>query len=185
MKNNFTKSILIIEDDHTSRNCYQILKLYANLIIYENPKEALNNANIEAFDLIITDLLMPYISGYDFIKMLRERNINTPIIVVSAFPSCFEYEEAFSVGASDFISKPITPNILLVLVFKYLNININELDSHISESLKLFNEFSLSNNNIRNSLDELFSKKQTKNIFQLDDQYIVYEINKTIEEFGY
>jgi CheY-like chemotaxis protein len=181
MKNNSPKSILLVEDENVEiLFLYQILKFYANLTIYENPKEALNNSNLDSFDLIITDVKMPYISGYDFIKILRERNINTPIIVASAYALSGEKEKAHSAGASDFISKPIRVDKLQELVIKYLNININNLDSQISERLKLINEFSISNYSIKNSLNGLIS---AKNIFQGDNPYITNEISKTIEEF--
>jgi DNA-binding response OmpR family regulator len=68
-------------------------------------------------DLVLLDLSMPEISGYDFLKMRKELQLaDTPIIVVSAFDADDTIRETLSLGAIDFISKPIHIDTLLAKI---------------------------------------------------------------------
>jgi len=64
--------------------------------------------------MVLLDLSMPEISGYDFLGMRAKLNLlNTPIIVVSAYDSEESVSEAMTMGAADFIPKPIHIETLL------------------------------------------------------------------------
>jgi DNA-binding NtrC family response regulator len=60
----------------------------------------------DPFDLIITDLKMPRVTGLDFLKAIRERGLLTPVIVLTAFATIESAVEAIKLGASDYIGKP-------------------------------------------------------------------------------
>jgi DNA-binding response OmpR family regulator len=81
-------------------------------------KQLLSTRN---FDLVITDIHMPYHSGLEIITYIRkELKKNTPIIVLSAEGLEETVLEAFDLGANDFISKPFSPAELVIRVKRLL-----------------------------------------------------------------
>ena len=78
----------------------------------------------EGVELIITDLNMPNIDGYEFIKTVRENQQYThvPIIILSSEEEEHDKTKGREVGASSYLVKPFKPNVLLAEVSKYLNI---------------------------------------------------------------
>ncbi|MBN2486596.1 MAG: response regulator [Bacteroidales bacterium] len=74
-----------------------------------NAKEAYSLIEKNTPDLILLDLLMPKISGFDFLKEIRksDKTKNTPVIVVSALTDEENIEKIMSMGAIDFVKKPI------------------------------------------------------------------------------
>jgi DNA-binding response OmpR family regulator len=74
-----------------------------------NAREAYNLIDKNAPNLILLDLLMPKISGFDFLKEIRknEKTKNTPVIVVSALTDEENIDKIMEMGAIDFIKKPI------------------------------------------------------------------------------
>lgn len=74
-------------------------------------------------DLILLDLMMPGINGYDVIKQLRakEETKQLPIIVISALNSNEDVEKGYDLGANDFLTKPIIMNRLHTSVITQLN----------------------------------------------------------------
>lgn len=74
-----------------------------------------------AYDLIMTDLLMPFVGGLEIINKIRnEQKLKTPIIVLSALGDEETIIEAFKLGADDYITKPFSPNELTVRVRRLL-----------------------------------------------------------------
>jgi two-component system, cell cycle response regulator DivK len=74
-----------------------------------NAKEAYSIIEKQTPDLILLDLLMPKISGFDFLEEIRKnkKTVNTPVIVVSALTDEDNIEKIMSMGAIDFVKKPI------------------------------------------------------------------------------
>ena len=72
-------------------------------------------------DLILTDIMMPFINGLEVISHVRNKlNINTPIIVFSSAGQEEMVLKAFDMGATDFMSKPLSPNELVIRIKKLL-----------------------------------------------------------------
>lgn len=68
-------------------------------------------------DLVITDIMMPFYSGLEIVeKIRREHGAKIPIIVLSALGQEKALEEAFSLGANDYITKPFSPKELSIRV---------------------------------------------------------------------
>ena len=110
------KNILIIEDSYTS------FLLLAETMKFEgfeahmaaDVKEAIGLIEKEIPDLILLDLNMPELTGYDFLKMRDELKIqHVPVIVISALDSRESIEKTLALGASDFIPKPVKLNLLV------------------------------------------------------------------------
>lgn len=122
-KNIFTKklNILIAEDDDASK--YLLIKALKDIsnkmLVATNGIEAVelcyNNTDL---DLILMDLQLPGISGYDAVKQIKEFNSEVKIIAQTAYALEGDREKALEVGCDDYIAKPIKVSDLLSKIFK-------------------------------------------------------------------
>ena len=84
-------------------------------------KLAAEKINNNEYDLILTDLLMPFFGGLEVINLVRNQlKKNTPIIVLSRLANEQTIIEAFNLGADDYITKPFSPNELSIRVKRFL-----------------------------------------------------------------
>lgn len=84
-------------------------------------KEAIDLIEEHSPELILTDIMMPFISGLEVISHVRNKlNIKTPIIVFSSAGQEEIVLKAFDLGATDFMSKPLSPNELVIRVKRLL-----------------------------------------------------------------
>ncbi|HNP20829.1 MAG TPA: response regulator [Panacibacter sp.] len=104
--------ILIAEDDPIMSAMIQkqLEKESYELSMNKDARDALESLNNFEPDLIITDILMPFTSGLEFIGIIRSSGIKTPILVLSAMDQESTVLEALSLGANDFITKPFKSN---------------------------------------------------------------------------
>jgi CheY-like chemotaxis protein/glycine cleavage system H lipoate-binding protein len=79
-------------------------------------EEALRKEDQGPYDVIITDLMMPGLSGMALLKMLREKRPATKVIMITGYPSVKSAVEAIKVGAFDYVPKPFTPDDLRSVV---------------------------------------------------------------------
>ncbi|MFZ4398788.1 MAG: PAS domain S-box protein [Bacteroidales bacterium] len=116
--------ILIADDDEVSRMLISMVikKFCSEILTVETGLDALevcrNNPDL---DLIIMDVKMPEMDGYEATKRIREFNNDVIIIIQSAFALSGEKENANAAGCNDYISKPFTSVILSELINKYFN----------------------------------------------------------------
>lgn len=105
--------ILLAEDEPVMAMAIKTrLKNDGYEVIYAaDGREALRELEKESPDMIITDILMPYTSGLELIGIVRStyKYKDLPIIVLSALGQESTVMEAFSIGADDFITKPLNP----------------------------------------------------------------------------
>jgi CheY-like chemotaxis protein len=117
-----SKTILIAEDEETN---YYLVQEYleftkANLLWAQDGKEVIEMAkNNDAIDLILMDIRMPEIDGYEAMKIIKLFKPDIPIVAVTAFAVNGDREKALKMGFIDFISKPISRKILLEVLTKY------------------------------------------------------------------
>lgn len=84
-------------------------------------KEAIDLIEEHSPELILTDIMMPFISGLEVISHVRNKlNMKTPIIVFSSAGQEEIVLKAFDLGATDFMSKPLSPNELVIRVKRLL-----------------------------------------------------------------
>lgn len=118
------KRILIIEDDALISN---LLEFRLKKDGYEIDRVEDGNAGIRqieqsSYDLIITDVMIPFKSGLEIIHFARQKKPDTPIIVLSSLGDEEKTViEAFHLGVTDFISKPFNPNELAIRVKRVLS----------------------------------------------------------------
>jgi len=119
------KKILIIDDSNTALVLMEYALTEAGYIpmIASGVKEATNMISAGKPDLILLDLSMPEISGYDFLKMKGDLKIEAvPIIIVSAYDSADSIDLTRKLGAVDFIAKPIRLDSLMEKIRQYLEL---------------------------------------------------------------
>ncbi len=117
------KTILLAEDDDISyRYINEVLsKTKVKLLWAKNGKEALDilhkNPDI---DMLLTDIHMPILNGYELIKRARTTYPNLKVIVQAAYRMSDGKEKSYEAGCDDYIAKPISPKELLSKIDKYI-----------------------------------------------------------------
>jgi len=117
------KSILIVEDDPTSQAFINALlkPTGANLEIKETGKSALQAFNKNNnFDLILMDIKLPDISGLDVTKQIKTKDESVRIIAQTAYALSEDRKKCKQAGADDYISKPIDPEDLLMIISQHI-----------------------------------------------------------------
>ena len=117
-----TLRLLLVED---SRDNQMIVKAYMRSLplhvdIANNGEEGLIMAKQAHYDLILLDIQMPILDGYETLAQMRAHGLHTPIIALTAHAMNTERERALAAGFQDFITKPIHRNVLLQKVQHYL-----------------------------------------------------------------
>ncbi|REJ84906.1 MAG: response regulator [Bacteroidetes bacterium] len=115
--------VLICEDDEMVLKMveFKLQKEGYEVSLATDGKEAMDKIRSFDPDIIITDIMMPYMTGLEIVHQVRkELNRETPIIIVSSIGLEKTVLEAFQLGADDFITKPFSPNELSVRVKKLL-----------------------------------------------------------------
>jgi DNA-binding response OmpR family regulator len=115
--------VLICEDDEMVLKMveFKLQKEGYDVYLASDGKEALEKVTSIKPDIIITDIMMPYLTGLEIVHHVRKvLNLDTPIIIVSSIGLEKTVLEAFQLGADDFITKPFSPNELSVRVKKIL-----------------------------------------------------------------
>lgn len=109
--------ILIVDDCPTTR---KLLSLYLTTRGYEvacaeNGLDALEKTGADSFDMIITDLNMPYMDGIELVKMIRKdpARAGMPVLVVTTEKEPKEREMAMKAGADGYLVKPVTAEALI------------------------------------------------------------------------
>ena len=87
----------------------------------EDGQQAVDAATSESFDLILMDIQMPNMNGYEAIRILRGRKINTPIVALTAYAMESDAEKCLAAGFDDYIAKPIHFGTLRQVIAKYLS----------------------------------------------------------------
>lgn len=110
--------IMVVEDDTELRNLFKkvLEKNGYEVIIAVDGKDALDKKETEYTDLIVTDVMMPNMNGFDFIKALRESFCETPVLMITAKDSFDDMRKGFSVGADDYLKKPVDLNEMLLRI---------------------------------------------------------------------
>ncbi|BAI81559.1 two-component system, NtrC family, transcriptional regulator [Deferribacter desulfuricans SSM1] len=107
------KRILIVDDEENHRFMVGLhLKENYDILEAQNGLEALNILDDEHVDLILLDVKMDVMDGLTFLSHLRKKNLNIPVIVISAFNNVRTAVESMKLGALDYITKPVDIEIL-------------------------------------------------------------------------
>lgn len=143
--------ILIVEDDTElsqlfkrvlERNGYAVITACDGL-------DALNKLETEYTDLIISDVMMPNMDGYELIREIREAKIDIPVLMITAKDGFQDMQVGFSSGTDDYMVKPVNVNEMVLRVGALLRRAkmISERRLVIGNTTLEFDSFSIISNN--------------------------------------
>lgn len=102
-------NILVVEDDEKLNRiiCAYLTKNNYHAKGCRNPIEAYDLMYSETYDLIISDIMMPQVDGFDFAKEIRQRNATLPILFMTALDDFASKQKGFLAGVDDYMVKPV------------------------------------------------------------------------------
>lgn len=118
------KKILLIEDDALISSLveFRLKKDGYEMFLAQDGNAGMREIEENEFDLIITDVMIPFKSGLEIIHFAKKMKPDTPIIVLSSLGDEEKTViEAFHLGVTDFMSKPFNPNELAIRIKRVLN----------------------------------------------------------------
>ena len=110
--------ILIAEDDTELRQLFSHILTKNGYLVkgVSNGKEALEALDKEYYDLIISDIMMPIMDGYELVRLLRSSGNNTPVMMITAKDAFDDMQKGFVSGTDDYMVKPININEMVLRV---------------------------------------------------------------------
>ena len=110
--------ILVVDDDKHTRKLIQAVLENEHYTVFTatDGENALEVMDREFIDLVVLDVMMPKMDGYEFTSILRKNNINLPILMVSAKQLPADKKKGFIVGTDDYITKPIDEEEMLLRI---------------------------------------------------------------------
>ena len=103
------ENILVVEDDAEFNRimCTYLLRNGYSVQGYQDPMEAFDKFYTNKYSLIISDIMMPKINGFDFVKDIREKDSEIPILCITALDDFGSKQRGFHEGIDDYMVKPI------------------------------------------------------------------------------
>ena len=202
--NNYIAHVLVVDDDEGIRSLVKKFLNEKNYLVTtaSNAENAYEKVKIIKFDLIILDIMMPGKSGLDFLNEYK-KDINTPVILLTAKGEPNERIEGLEMGADDYLPKPFEPkeldlrikniinktkkdNLKRIIRFENINIDLNkqmivrnDLEFKINNTEKIILEKMI--NNPR----KVFAREDIGKIINLDKErsidVIITRLRKKIE----
>ena len=110
--------ILIAEDDRELRQLFAHILTKSGYFthIVSNGQEALDALDKDYYDLLISDIMMPVLDGYELVRLLRSSGNQMPIMIITAKDAFDDMREGFNSGADDYMIKPININEMVLRV---------------------------------------------------------------------
>ncbi len=110
--------VLLVEDDRILGESVKDFLEDKGIIVewIWDPREVMDLLSVSSYDVIVLDLIMPYIKGEDLLLQIREKDKKTPILVLTAKRRIYDKEVCFERGADDYLTKPFDPLELLLRI---------------------------------------------------------------------
>ena len=107
-------TVLIVDDDESVQTMlYKVIRSNGlNAEVASGGQEAVMLATRHSYDLILLDVNMPEMDGFQVVQQLRSRDIRTPIIIVSGRQEDYDTLYGLDIGADDYVTKPFNPIVL-------------------------------------------------------------------------
>lgn len=129
------KSILVVDDEElTRRGIADILvKCRYDVFTAQNGGEAMTALEKKRYDLIITDMLMPGMTGIDLLRTVKTACRETGVIIITGYGEVDSYLESMNLGAYEYINKPVKVTELKRIVNNFFNHSVATRPESISE----------------------------------------------------
>lgn len=110
--------ILVVDDDKNTRKLYQAILEAENYTVFtaSNGEDALDVMDTNHIDLIVLDIMMPKMDGYEFTEILRQNDNMLPILMISAKQLPEDKYKGFLAGTDDYITKPVDQEEMLLRI---------------------------------------------------------------------
>ena len=110
--------ILIAEDDRELRQLFShVLNRHGYTVVgVSNGQEALDALDADFYDMIISDIMMPVMDGYELVRQLRSVGNTTPVLMITAKDAFDDMRLGFQSGVDDYMVKPINVNEMVLRV---------------------------------------------------------------------
>lgn len=118
------RTVLVVEDNEVSRIYFKVAleKAQAEVIMAGDGREAVRLfQENEQIDLVLMDLNMPGLNGFEATKMIKALRPNVPVIAQSAYVMAGEELDSINAGCDEFLSKPVRLNDLFAMLERYLS----------------------------------------------------------------
>lgn len=159
--------ILIVEDNKNAARLMKAVIKRAGYEVFEavNGAEALEITDKQHIDLIILDIMMPVMNGYEFTEHLRSCGDNTPILMVTAKDLPEEKCKGFLVGTDDYMVKPVNEEEMLLRIKALLRRAqiVNERKLHIGKITLDYDSFTVS----RDGISQTIPQKEFQLLYKL------------------
>jgi DNA-binding NtrC family response regulator len=101
-------NVLVVDDDNHMRIALKesLVRAGYNVSLVEDGKQALSEIDRRMFDLVITDVKMPHVSGIDLLKHIKESSPFMPVILITGYGTIQDAVKVIKEGAYDYIQKP-------------------------------------------------------------------------------
>ena len=133
--------ILIVEDEYNLADLVKdrLEKEKYIVDVFNDGEEGLDEALTGIYDLIILDVMLPHVDGFEILKQIRENNINSKVIMLTAKSEIEDKLEGLTNGADDYVTKPFHIEELVARV------NVRLSNSNIKSNLRIikFNDLTL------------------------------------------
>ncbi len=172
LSENKKQTILVVDDNKTNIDILRDLLKEYDVITVLNGLTAIDIALQETIDLILLDIMMPNMDGYEVCKILKSNKFTKkiPIVFLTAKADEDSIVKAYEVGGTDYITKPFKPKELLL---------------RIEKDLEIYNLINQENQSLNTSSESLIDIQIDKeySIFSDDDKYFFDRANQYIEEY--
>ena len=108
-------TILIVDDEEDFCQTVSDILVHSgyNTIVKQNPVEALELMHVQQVDLVLLDIMLPGLSGFEVCRQLRDKGVQVPVIMLTARGDAMDRIVGLELGADDYLPKPFEPRELL------------------------------------------------------------------------
>ena len=139
--------IMVVEDDYSTRKLMEAVLTQNGyeVILANDGIDALEKMDNHHVDLIVLDLMLPRMDGYEFTRILRESNNNIPIIMVTAKETPADKKKGFILGTDDYMVKPVDEEEMVLRIAALLRRSqiVNEHKLTVGETVLDYDSFTV------------------------------------------
>lgn len=110
--------ILVVEDDRALRELFCTV-LSKNGFVYHEARDGADAWDVlekQYIDLVVTDIMMPNMDGFEFVKSLRQNSMNMPVLMITAKDTFEDMQSGFLAGTDDYMVKPVNVNEMILRI---------------------------------------------------------------------
>lgn len=110
--------ILVVEDDRALRELFCTVLSKNGFVYYEarDGADAWDVLEKQYIDLVVTDIMMPNMDGFEFVRSLRGNGLNMPVLIITAKDSFEDMQSGFLAGTDDYMVKPVNVNEMILRI---------------------------------------------------------------------